>query len=211
MTRLRLAPWVMVLLALNLISCSATTVSLVPNPTPTTTTVPPSPNPSSTSTTVPPTATPPSTAAAATFTDPFAYCAAVGTIDAPDARYTGPKVPDSIARGLRKATNASPDAPLDFFVRGSFWRCLGGKVVACTVGANIPCEGKADLSRTPNSGMTDWCTSNPNTDFIPAAAAGRETVYEWRCTNGAPEIVKQALTPDARGFISEYWYVIGPS
>jgi hypothetical protein len=30
----------------------------------------------------------------ATFTDPFAYCAALGTIDAPDSRYTGPKVPE---------------------------------------------------------------------------------------------------------------------
>ncbi len=28
----------------------------------------------------------------ATYSDPFAYCAAVGTIDAPDARYTGPKI-----------------------------------------------------------------------------------------------------------------------
>jgi hypothetical protein len=42
----------------------------------------------------------------ARFSDPFAYCAAVGTIDAPDARYTGPKVPEVVARfekGLRRA------------------------------------------------------------------------------------------------------------
>jgi hypothetical protein len=36
----------------------------------------------------------------ARFSDPFAYCAAVGTIDAPDARYTGPRVPDP-DRGCR--------------------------------------------------------------------------------------------------------------
>jgi hypothetical protein len=35
----------------------------------------------------------------ATFTDPFAYCAAVGTVDAPDSRYTGPKVPEAVAQG----------------------------------------------------------------------------------------------------------------
>ena len=30
----------------------------------------------------------------ATFTDPYAYCTAVGNMDTPDARYTGPKTPD---------------------------------------------------------------------------------------------------------------------
>ncbi len=145
-----------------------------------------------------------------TFGDPFAYCAAVGNVDAPDARYTGAPMPDVIVKGLQKAFNA-PDAPLALFARSSFWRCMDGKVYACNVGANIPCQSKADSRTTPNQGMTDWCNSNPNTDVIPAAAAGRETIYEWRCTNGAPQIVKQVFTPDARGFISAFWYLISPS
>ncbi|MGC9335618.1 MAG: hypothetical protein ACP5JJ_15830, partial [Anaerolineae bacterium] len=33
------------------------------------------------------------------YADPFAYCAAVGTVDAPDANYTGPAVPESVAQG----------------------------------------------------------------------------------------------------------------
>src|SRR5215510_4570357 len=41
--------------------------------------------------------------AATRFTDPFAYCAAVGTIDTPDSRYAGPKVPEAVARGLQRA------------------------------------------------------------------------------------------------------------
>lgn len=143
-----------------------------------------------------------------TFADPFAYCATVGTIDAPDARYSGPKMPDVIVKGLMKATNASPDAPLDLFARNSFWRCMDGKVYACTVGANLPCESKADTGKTPNDGIAEWCKSNPSSDFIPAASTGRETVYEWRCASGAPQIVKQVFTPDARGFISDFWYVI---
>src|SRR5215213_4012987 len=36
-----------------------------------------------------------------TYSDPFAYCAAVGTLDEPDARYTGEAVPDVIAEGIR--------------------------------------------------------------------------------------------------------------
>lgn len=98
----------------------------------------------------------------ASFTDPFAYCAAVGTIDAPDARYAGPKVPESIARGLQAALNA-PDMP-----------------------------------------------QQPDSDFIPAYITGHDTIYEWRCTNGAPEIVKQVFQVDAQGFIADIWYPINP-
>jgi len=69
------------------------------------------------------------------YSDPFAYCAAIGTIDEPDARYVGPKVPEVIAKGLMKG--ASPDAPLDLFIQNSFWRCMDGKVYGCFVGANL--------------------------------------------------------------------------
>ena len=58
------------------------------------------------------------TPAPATYTDPFAYCAAVGTIDTPDAAYSGPAVPQSVGEGLQKALNV-PDMPLDMLINGS--------------------------------------------------------------------------------------------
>ncbi len=146
----------------------------------------------------------------ATYTDPFAYCAAVGTIDSPDARYTGPKVPEVIAKGLQKALNA-PETPIDVLERGSYWRCMDGNVYACFVGANLPCEEKASTDRTPTQDEKDFCQQNPNSDFIPAVVTGRATVYEWRCSNGAPEIVRQVAQPDARGFFSNIWYKLSPS
>jgi len=145
----------------------------------------------------------------ADYTDPFAYCAAVGTVDAPGADYTGPQVPQSVAEGLREALNA-PDTPLDVLQNGTSWRCMEGQVYACFVGANLPCEAKAKTDRTPTPEETDFCKQNPNSDFIPAAVTGRETVYEWRCRNGAPEIVRQVFQPDAQGFLSEIWYKISP-
>ena len=45
------------------------------------------------------------------YTDPFAYCAAVDTIDTPDARYTGPAAPDAIIESLREKAGISEDAP----------------------------------------------------------------------------------------------------
>jgi hypothetical protein len=121
-----------------------------------------------------------------------------------------PKVPEVIAEGLRKAFN-TPDTPLDVYMRGTFWRCMNGKVYACTVGANLPCEAKADTNRTPTQAEKDFCQQNPNADNIPMYVTGRETVYEWRCENGKPEIVRQFAQPDARGFLSNIWYEISPN
>ncbi len=144
----------------------------------------------------------------ASFTDPFAFCAAVGTLDKPDARYTGPKTPDAVVKGVRKALGTKDDVPNQPFVDGTSWRCAGGKVLACYVGANLPCGEKADTNKTPNTGIADYCKANPNAEVVPAVAAGRATVYEWRCKAGAPEIVKQIAKPDAQGFIAEIWYPI---
>jgi hypothetical protein len=146
----------------------------------------------------------------ATFTDPFAYCAALGTIDAPDSRYTGPKVPEVVAQGLKKAFGAPADAPLEPFLHNTFWRCMGGQVYACTVGANLPCQERADTSRRPTEGMTNFCQDHPHAEVIPAVATGRATVYEWKCANGEPAIVRQVAQPDAQGFLSHIWYAINP-
>ena len=155
-------------------------------------------------------ASPSATTEQAHFTDPFAYCAAVGAIDAPDARYTSSEVPEVIIKGLRKELETPDDAPMEWFVAGTVWRCMGGKVWACFVGANLPCTAKADTSQTPASAMVDFCNANPTSDFMPANVTGRETVYEWRCTDGVPEIVKELFKPDAQGFLSDFWYEISP-
>ncbi|MDF2627938.1 MAG: hypothetical protein K0R39_1769 [Symbiobacteriaceae bacterium] len=146
----------------------------------------------------------------ATYTDPFAYCAAVGTIDAPDARWVGDKVPVVIARALRRAFTGSAEGELKMFQRGSFWRCMGGKVYACTVGANLPCQSKANLSRTPTPAMVQHCQSNPDADFIPMYVRDRASIYDWACRAGQPVITQQITKPDAQGFLSNIWYEIKP-
>ena len=145
----------------------------------------------------------------AQFADAFAYCRAVGNVDAPDARFTGPKVPETIVTGLMRAMKMSPDAPVEPFTRLTVWRCMGGKVVGCSIGANIPCSTKADVGRTASAGMNEFCTANANSDNIPAAVTGRATIYQWRCTNGSPAIVKELTKPDAQGFLAMFWYEVG--
>jgi hypothetical protein len=144
----------------------------------------------------------------ASFSDPFAYCAAVGTADTPGPRYTGPAMPEAVARGLGAAFGAPAHAPLDPFLEQSVWRCMGGKVYACTFGANLPCSEKADVSRRPGAGMAAFCRKNPGAPSIPAVVTGRATVYRWRCEGGGPTVAKQVFRVDDRGYLADLWYAI---
>jgi hypothetical protein len=150
--------------------------------------------------------TPP--AAPVSTTDPYAYCQKIQNVDTPGPQYTGPKMPQSLALALKKASGAAEDAPLEMFIQASSWRCMDGKVYACFVGANLPCSAKANLDQTPTSAETDFCQANPQSDFIPAVVTGRETVFEWRCKNGKPETSRQLVQVDARGFIANIWYAL---
>lgn len=145
-------------------------------------------------------------AAGQTYTDPWAYCAAVGTTDTPAAPYAGPAVPDSVITALRTATNTPADAPNDVFLKGTSWRCMDGSVYACFVGANIPCDAKADTDKTPTPAMDDFCQQNPTADVIPAAVTGHATVYAWSCKDGKPAIDKQVQQVDAQGYQTDFWY-----
>ena len=93
-----------------------------------------------------------------TYSDPVAYCKAVGTIDKPDARYTGPEAPSMDGQ----ATEHEPD-------QGKLmeWRCAGGSVLACQYGANIPCESKAVTSQKPSQPISDYCKQNPGRTSCP--------------------------------------------
>ena len=98
-----------------------------------------------TATPVPATPKPPAPTAApapASYTDAFAYCAAVANIDAPDARYTGAKVPDNVVDGLMTAMKMAAGADRAAFAARAQWRCMGGKVYGCNVGRQYPLRRK---------------------------------------------------------------------
>jgi putative hemolysin len=152
---------------------------------------------------------PSSEAAESPFDDPFAYCAAVGTIDTPDERYDGPEMPDSIIQAMIRQDIVSSDAPLDF-QQHAVWRCMDHSMWVCHFGANLPCEEKGDSSQVPTSGMEDYCRENPTAEAIPASATGRATVYEWACQDGKPQVVRQVFSVDAQGYLADFWYELSP-
>jgi len=166
------------------------------------------PIPSETATIIAPTDAP----AQATFADPFAYCAAVRQIDAPDARYIGPTMDDALFKDYLVAANldVNGDYP-DTFKKMTIWRCMESKVYACNFGANIPCGSKANTDKTPTQEMNDFCAQNQSADFIPMSVTGHNCIYSWHCVNSAPEILSQMDTVDKAGYQASFWVAIDPS
>src|SRR6185312_9086508 len=111
------------------------------------------------------------------FTDPAAYCRAVGTIDKPDSRYAGPKLPEWMAAKLHM--KASEGDRME-------WRCAKGAVLTCRYGANIPCDAKAATSSEPTAAIATFCRDNPGARFVPMVVTGHETVVSWACEGGQP-------------------------
>ena len=138
----------------------------------------------------------PALAATPTADPPARMCARLGTDD------TLRPVPASLAPAVNATFHMK--MPPAMVARGTVYRCVDGKVKVCTTGANLPC-GKADQSKTPGPGIVAWCRERPDVTFVPAAATGHDTIWEWRCRNGVPQVDKQVLHVDPRGFVAETW------
>ncbi len=139
------------------------------------------------------------------YDDPVAYCAAVGTVDQPDAQYTGTDMPETIVRSMIAQALVSTDAPPEIQQNG-VWRCMDDQVWVCHYGANLPCLEKADTSETPSSAMEMFCQENPGAENIPAVVTGQATVYEWGCEEEEPKVIQQIFESDSQGYLAEFWH-----
>lgn len=84
---------------------------------------------------------------------------------------------------------------------------MNGKVYVRALGANIPCDSKADRSKT-NRGAANYCRQNPNAAEVPAYATGHRTVYRWKCIEGQAEHGPTVSATDRRGFRTDIWHVV---
>lgn len=135
------------------------------------------------------------------YTDPWAYCAAVENIDAPDDRYVGERIPESIVLGYHQTADGQGE-PAEWLPRTMFWRCMDGKVYACSVGANLPCDEKANTSQEPTETAKEFCRNNPNGPGV----RDKTTIYTWMCVDGVPKRGEQWTEADAAGFLADIWY-----
>ena len=126
------------------------------------------------------------------WSDPFAYCKAVGTVDFPDQRYSGPYLTDAIANALRVPVTSSPDRVK--------WRCDGGALLGCTSFRGSSCALTPSVTE-----MLEYCTQNPNAQGLLAPNG------TWSCNDTEPVIPAGESWPvDGRGFLPGAWVEISP-
>jgi hypothetical protein len=123
---------------------------------------------------------------------PADYCRRVGNDDTP--RNLPPEMADKVAALFELAGQQQADAAV--------YRCAGGKVLACYVGANLPCA-RIETSRK-NEAVSRYCRENPG-DTVPAAVSGHDTLFAWSCVGKNAEAGKPVWRLDARGFAAELW------
>jgi hypothetical protein len=140
------------------------------------------------------------------FTDPSAYCRAVGTIDAPDSRYGAAGVPDWIRAAFFSPQQIAAQREGRQPDYGIAWRCVQGDVFACQ-NAQTPSCMKPDTNRTPSAAMLEFCKdAQHSASVVPRVVTGtaRMLAYDWVCRGSVPAIAKE--TPlDAQGFVAADW------
>ncbi|CAN2534645.1 hypothetical+protein [Methylocapsa aurea] len=126
--------------------------------------------------------------------------AAAAPLCAAGANSTPRTAPASLAPAIRRAFGLSGA------IGAAYYRCSGGRTLACVVGANIPCFKASKARSLP--GATQYCRQNPGSDFIPMAATGHDTIYEWKCVGTKARPGKPVAPLDAEGYFAENWKAV---
>ena len=125
-----------------------------------------------------------------------AYCAKVGNDD------NVKPIPEALVPEAVRLFKLS-DESIEEVQESTTFRCMSGKVWLCNYGANLPCGGKANVSRI-SKGAIDYCKEFPGSDIVPMAATGHDTIYTWECVGKKPHIVSSTKV-DSRGFEADIW------
>jgi len=120
------------------------------------------------------------------------------------AHATPAKVPPDLVSAVAKTFGIESTVAAN----GAFVRCVGAKLMACAVGANLVCD-KAD-QRRELPGATQWCRDNPRANSIPMFATGHATIYEWSCKRRRAVAGKVVVTVDPQGYIAQNWKEVAP-
>jgi hypothetical protein len=133
-----------------------------------------------------------SRAGAASPLDPLAtFCKTHPNVDFPTRTVVGRK----LTEGGRRTLTA---------VQATNWRCMNGRVYACSRGASGSGCLKMNPSREASDEIRETCKGNPGQTFIAIAVIGNSS-STWRCDGQTPVIIK-TVPLDQRGFMKQTWF-----
>ncbi|HUI12865.1 MAG TPA: hypothetical protein VL048_05270 [Xanthobacteraceae bacterium] len=133
---------------------------------------------------------------------PTQYAAAAESYCPNRAHAVPAKVPADLLPAVAKAFQIDPGVVGE----GAVVRCVGAKLMACVVGANLDC-GKANTRRVLR-GATAWCRQHPGAANIPMAATGHATIYQWSCRRRRAVAGKALVAVDRQGYIADNWKAV---
>jgi hypothetical protein len=148
------------------------------------------------------------------------YCARVGTDDTvreytPDLRDRTRRAYKNIrggtdTQGQGAGTSQEDPSELDAHLKvDANFRCMDGKVMVCSVGANLPCV-KINMARNIPE-ITKYCRENPGADDghdLALAITGHDTGHSFQCRHGRAVVTGATWALDKRGFAKRIWSVL---
>lgn len=102
----------------------------------------------------------------------------------------------ALAAVARPAIGRLFDVNGPYVLKSNYYRCAGGAVLVCWVGAKL-LYGKANTSKTLPAAQ--WCATHANSDFIPMYVTGHDTLYSRRGAGGKAAAGAPVGKLDARG------------
>jgi len=118
-----------------------------------------------------------------------------------------PSLHDAALKAFKKFFPNAARKPTDEMLASQAkFRCMGGKIYACFVGANLPCS-KMNAEQS-NAGAEAFCKDNPAADSVPMVATGHDTIYSYRCKDGHAEVARKLYQTDQRGFAQSLWTTV---
>jgi hypothetical protein len=115
-----------------------------------------------------------------------------------------PSLHDAALKAFKKFFPDAARKPTDEMLAGQAkFRCMGGRIHACFIGANLPCS-KMNTDKV-NTGADAFCKDNPAAESVPMVATGHDTIYSYRCKDGHAEVARTLYQTDQRGFAQSLW------
>jgi uncharacterized protein YecT (DUF1311 family) len=115
-----------------------------------------------------------------------------------------PSLHDAALKAFKEFFPDAAEKPADdMLATQAKFRCMGGRIYTCFIGANLPCSKMNTDEKNP--GAEAFCKDNPAADSVPMVATGHDTLYSYRCKDGHAEVAGKLYQTDQRGFAESLW------